>query len=240
MASTGLQIVQDALALSNAVGTDQTLTADENATCLRLFNRLLDIFSTRNLAVYGQANQTFNTVSGTGTYTIGTGGAWATTRPERINAPAYSTISGVTFPCMPMTQGEYNLIAYKAQTQDWPDRYLYVNDNPLGIITLFPVPSAITPVTFSIDRVLTQLTTLATNVAFPPGYELVFQYKLGVMLMPFFGKKVRDYPDIVAQANEFFADVCRANKTMRVMQYDPAIGGSAGGGSALGRFLGGL
>lgn len=237
--STALTIIEDALGLTNAVSVDQQLTTDEVSDSLRALNDLLEIFSTRNLAVYGSANQTFNTVANQSVYTIGTGGNWNTTRPVRIVEPGYSVVSGSTFALTSMTQEEYNLIAVKTQTQAYPDRYLYVNDFPLGLITLWPVPSAITPVTLSIDRVLTAISSAGAALSFPPGYAMVFKYKLAIMLAPMFGKKVANYPDIVATANQSFADICRANQTLKIMSYDPALEGVTGGGSSLGRFLGG-
>lgn len=221
--TTALQLIEDALGLTNAVGTDQTLTADETSDCLRSLNDLIEDLSTQNLAVYGQANQTFNTVVGQAVYTIGTGGNWNTTRPVRIVDPGYSVINGVTFPCTSMTQQEYNLIAVKGQTQEFPDRYLYVNDDPLGLVTLWPVPSAITPVTLSIDRVLTQAATAATSLTFPLGYARMFVYNLGVALAPVFGKKITEYPDVQKLANDTLANIKRANKKKRLMTYDVAL-----------------
>lgn len=218
---TALTLIEDALGLTNAVGVDQTLTSDETSDCLRKLNDLVEIFSTENLAVYGQANQTFNTVVGQAVYTIGTGGNWNTTRPVRINDPCYSTYQGSTFPLVSITQGEYNLILLKTQTQEFPDFYLYVNEYPLGLVTLWPVPSAVVPVTLSIDRVLSQVATSATSLSFPPGYAMAFTYKLAVMLAPMFGKKITDYPDVQKIANDSFASIKRANKKQRVMTVDP-------------------
>lgn len=236
--TTAGTIIGDALGLMNAVGVDQTLTADELADGLRAFNDLLEIFSTKNLAVYGQAEQTFNTVVGQSVYTVGTGGNWNTARPARIADAGYSVINGSSFPLTSMTQDEYNAISYKAQTQDYPNRYLYVNDSPLGLLTLFPVPSAVTPVTLPLDRVLTAIASAGDAVSFPPGYAMVFKYKLGIMLAPLFGKKISNYPDVVQIANESFADICRLNRRARLLAYDPALG-QPYGGYGLGRFLGG-
>ena len=226
---TALSIIEDALALTNSVGVDQTLTADEVTDCIRQLNDLIDDWSTQNLAVFGQANQTFNTVAGQSVYTIGPSGDWDTTRPVRINAPAYSSINGVTFPCVPMTQGEYNLIAVKAQTQDYPDRYLYVNDVPLGIVTLWPVPSAVTPVTLSIDRVLLNVASGASLLVFPPGYNRAFVYNLGISLASLFGKKASDYPDVWEIARTSFGNIKRANKKKVLMTCDPAYSDTGGG-----------
>lgn len=220
--TTALQIIEDALGLTNAVGVDQTLVADEISDSLRRLNDLIENWSTQSLAVYGQANQTFNTIANQGTYTIGTGGDWNTTRPVRIDS-AYTVYQTVSFPVVEITQEEYNAIPYKALTQEFPTQYLYVNDYPLGLITLFPIPSAITPVTFSIARVLTQVSAAAAAISFPPGYADAFISNLAIKLGPLFGKRMADYPDLVLAARTSLADIKRANNRPRALQADPAL-----------------
>jgi hypothetical protein len=217
--TTAHDIIRGALYLSNAVGVDQTLTASEVSDGLEVFNDLLEIFNTRNLAVYGAANQTFNTVAAQATYTIGTGGDFNTVRPVRINDPAYTVIDGTSYPVYSMTQAEYNAIPVKTQQQPFAYRYLYVNSFPLGQITLWPVPSQIAPITFSIDTQLSAVTSAGASISFPPGYAMVFKYKLAIMLAPLFGRKMTEYPDVARIAAESFADICRANKKLTVMDY---------------------
>lgn len=222
--TTALQLIRDGLGLTNSVGVDQTLTADETADGLRVLNDLMEDWSTQSLAVWGQANQTFNTIANQAVYTIGTSGAdWtATARPVGISDPAYSVINSVTFPCISIGQDEYNRIAVKGQTQQFPDFYLFVNDFPLGRITLWPVPSAVTPITFSIDRVLAQVAAAGTTLSFPPGYAKAFKYALGVELAPIFGKSIRNYPDVLDIARSTFAHIKRVNSKKRTMVVDPA------------------
>jgi hypothetical protein len=224
--TTALQIIEDALGLTNAVGADQTLTNDETSDCLRVFNDVLEEGSTQSMFVYGQANQSFNTVAGTATYTIGTGGTWNTVRPERINEPAYATISGVTFPYFSITQAQYNLISLKTQAGGGTDInqcYLYVNEFPLGLITLWPVPNAIFAITWSINRILTAITTAAASISFPPGYAKAFKYKLGVELAPLFGKKMAEYPDVAAIQKETWGGIKRSNSRPAILNYDIAL-----------------
>lgn len=227
--TTALLLIEDALGLTQAVGVDQTLTSDETSDGLRTFNDLLEIFSINNLAVWGEATQTFNTIANQAVYTIGTGGNWVTTRPVRIYDPAYTVMNGVTFPCTSMTQAEYNEIGLKGQTQQFASRYLWINDFPLGLITLWPTPTDVLPITFTIDGQMTAVSSASATLTFPPGYAMVFKYKLAVMLAPLFGKKIKDYPDVVAIANSSFADICRANKKPMVMNYDMALTRSASG-----------
>lgn len=221
--ASALDLFNDALALINAVGQDQSLTDSEAQTCLRFANRQLDSWSTQSLAVYGIADQTFNLAANVATYTIGPLGTWATTRPIRIADPAYTTYQSVTFPCTSMTQGEYNEISLKTQPNVYPYRYLFVNDNPLGIITLWPVPNQVLPITFSIERVLTQLASLTTTFIFPPGYEDAFVYGLAVRLASQFGVDIKQYPDVTTIAKESLANIKKANHSQRkrVMRSGP-------------------
>lgn len=226
--TTALTLIHDALGLTNSVGVDQTLTADEVSDSLRAFNDVLEEWSLMDLAVYGQANQTFNTVAGQATYTIGSGGNWNTVRPVRINEPAYSTINGVTFPYVNVNQQQYNLIGYKAQPGGGTDvgqSYLYVNEFPLGLVTLWPVPNAVFPITFSIDRVLSSVSNAATTLTFPPGYAKAFKYCLAVELAPLFGTKISEWPDVIALQKQTLGSIKRANKKPEVMQYDVALRG---------------
>lgn len=230
--TTALDLFRDSLDLVAAVGQDQQLTAEESALCLRAFNRQLDNWSTQSLTVYGQANQTFNTVNGQATYTIGSGGDWSTTRPVRISDTAYSTLNSITFPCTGITQDQYNMILNKTQPQNYPEVFLFVNENPLGRITLWPVPNQVTPVTFSIERVLTQLASIQTVLAFPPGYEEAFAYNLAMRLASRFGVKVP--PEVARLAMTTLADIKRANLSQRrrVMtsgaEYSDAPNGGSG------------
>lgn len=219
--TTALQIIEDALGLTNAVGVDQTLTADETADCLRKLNDLIELWSTQNLAVYGQANQTFNTVAAQATYSIGSGGNWNTVRPVRINEPAYTVIQSISFPCEMISQEDYNRIGYKAQAGDYALYYLYVNEYPLGLVTLWPVPSAIVPMTFSIDRIITQVATAATSLSFPPGYVDAFVNALAIRLAPLFGKVASE--DLKAAHRESFGAIKRANAQPRLLRFDSSL-----------------
>src|SRR4051812_35692083 len=90
--TTAQDVIEGALMLSRAVGVDETLTARELDDGLRIFNDLLENWSTQKLAVYGQQNQTFNTIANQASYSIGPAGTWNTVRPVRIDQPAYSEL----------------------------------------------------------------------------------------------------------------------------------------------------
>jgi len=221
--TTVLAIGRSALGLTNAIGTDQTLTADEAATVLEVFNDTLESWSIDDLAVYNSANTTYNTIANQGTYTIGSGGDFNGERPIFIGEPAYITYQTVSYQITEITQEQYNAIAIKTQPNILPQWFLYVNDFPLGRITLWPVPSQVLPVTFSIGAALTAATSVGQTVTYPKGYAEGFVYDLAVKLVDKPGKHMRDYPDILKLRDEIKGSIKRANNTPAILRFDPQL-----------------
>ena len=219
--STSGQLITASLRLSGAVAVDETPSADEFNDGILALNDLLETLSTENLAVYGSATETFATVAAQALYTIGPAGNWNTTRPVRISGSPYCTFNGVDFPIDQIGQGEYDAIGLKTQQQPIVEKLLYVNDNPLGKITLWPVPSGIVNITLNTDRVLVNVTDTATVMTYPPGYLLMFRYMLATMLCGGYGIPVP--PDVAAIATSARANVKRANKLKRRATFDGAL-----------------
>lgn len=219
--TTALDLIRRGLNLTNAVGVDQTLTALETSDCLAKFNGMADSWNADSLAVYNTNYQTFNTVAGQASYTIGPTGNWVTTRPASIMSPAFCTYQGLDFPMWSMTQEQYNTISLKTQQQQIIERFLYINDITDGIVVLWPVPAAVTPVSFNFQTLLTGPATAATTIAFPPGYEEAFEYNLAVRLAPLFGKVAS--ADVQQMAKDSFALVKKSNRTSPTMFYDSAL-----------------
>ena len=226
--TTALDVIQGALSLTNAVGVDQTLTSRETSDCLAVFNDLIEQWSIDGMMVYSLSNQSFSTVAGTATYTIGLGATWNVERPTSITMNAICTYQGVNFVVPSITQEEYNGIALPTQQQPIVSRYLYVNEFPYGIVTLWPVPSQVVTMTFSLDRNLSGAATAATVMSFPPGYNKAFKYNLAIDLAPIFGKTASDV--VRQQATQSMADVKRSNRTSAVARYYSAIAPRWNGG----------
>lgn len=217
-------LVRRAMRLLGVIATGETPTADEMNDGLGSINDLLQNLSLQNLAVFGSSVETFATIAGQAIYTIGPGGVWNTNRPVRIAGDGICTFNGVDFPVSPMGQGEYDAIGLKTQQQPIVEKYLYVNDYPLGIITLWPVPSGIVNIGLNTDRILTQVDSISTPMIFPPGYLLMFRYALAILLAPDYGVQIT--PEISGPASKALADIKRANKVPRRSTFDGALVGS--------------
>jgi hypothetical protein len=221
--TTAFALIESAMRVVGIIssGAGETPTADEANDALDSLNDLLESMSLENLFVWGTADQTFTTVAGQASRTIGpTGQFVATARPVRISG-AYCTVNGVDFPIQIIGQQEYNDIPLKTQQQQIIERLLYVNDFPNGIVTLWPTPSAAIPLVLSIDRVMTSIPTLATVLTYPPGYLNFMKHALGIMLSPDYG--VTPSQAVLDIARGTRASLKRANKEKNVARFDCAL-----------------
>jgi hypothetical protein len=83
--TTASDIVSRSLRLIGVLGQGRrTLTANELADGIDALNSMLESFSLERLMVYQILEENFSLVIGTGSYTIGTGGTFNTTRPVKI------------------------------------------------------------------------------------------------------------------------------------------------------------
>lgn len=218
---TALDLIKGSMRLVGIIATGETPTSDEANDGLNTLNDLLETWSTQSLAVYGEANEIFATIAGQATYTIGPAGNFNTVRPVRISG-GYCTFGGVDFPVdTGMAQGEYDAIALKTMQQSIVERLMYINDNPLGRITLWPVPSGIIPLVLGTSRILTSIAALTTVIAFPPGYYITMKHVLGIMLAPDYG--ATPSAEVIEVARAGMASLKRANKTRKLASFDSAL-----------------
>lgn len=224
--TTAIKIIRGALGVTNSVGVDQVLTADETALGVEVFNDILEQWSTDSLSLWGQADQTFMTVPGQKTYAIGPTGDWVGDRPVNISEDAYTVLpvgdaTPTSFVCSSLSRQQYNDIAVKDQQNNFAMRYWYTADFPNGTLILWPVPSVAAPFTFSSSRILTPITNAGAIISFPPGYAKAFKWVLAVELAPYFGKQASD--DVKSIARDAYASIKRANKEAAILQFDSTL-----------------
>ena len=213
-------LIKSSMRLIGAIASGETPTADEANDGLLVLNDMLENWSTENLSVWGSSNQTFNLVAGQAVYTIGPTGNWVTDRPQDID-DAYMRFNGVDFPVVVISQEQYNEINLKSMQQPIVERLLYVNEFPLGIVTVWPVPTQALPITLTMRRILDFPVALTDTLTGPPGYLKALRYCLAVEFAPEFG--VEPSPTVVQVAADAKGDYKRANIPLVVAQYDAAL-----------------
>lgn len=215
-------LVKSSLRLIGALASGENPTPEELDDALLVLNDLYENWSTEKLSVWGAANQTFALVPGQATYTIGTGGNFNTTRPVSID-DSYTTFSGIDTPVRSIGQEEYNMVPLKTMQQPVVEQLLYVNDFPLGRITMWPVPSTAATITLSIGRVLGSSILATDTLTGPPGFLKAIRFCLAVEMAPEFG--VEASPTVVQVAVDAKGDYKKTNMTEVVARFDDAITG---------------
>jgi hypothetical protein len=227
---TALDLITASMRLVGILASNETPKAQEANDALDVLNDMLESWSTEALSVWGSAVETFVTVGGQAAYTIGPGGNWNTARPVRIGDDAYCTLNGVDYEVTKWGQAEYDAVTLKSQQQPIVERFLYVNDNPLGIVTLYPTPSQALPITFDTDRVLAQIPTLATVLIYPPGYYIAMRYTLAILLAGEYGSPIA--PEVTSIGISAKANIKRANKKRAFAKFDNALTSGGDGTSS--------
>lgn len=220
MTLTATELIASSMRLFGALASNETPKAADTRDGLLALNSMLDNFGSEPLSVYGSSNQTFNTVAGKATYTIGPAGDWNTQRPQNID-DAYTTVDGVDFPVYVIDQIAYNDISLKTMQQPIVNRMLYVNEFPLGVVTLWPVPRLAVPITLTMRRLLTNPVQANDALVGPPGFLKMLRYNLAVEFAPEFG--MEPSATVIQVALDAKADYKRSNLDERVASYDAAI-----------------
>lgn len=156
----------------------------------------------------------FTVTSGISDYSIGSGGTWDTVRPVWIDAAGmiYTASSpNVEIPMRIFTLKEWARVGTKAITSTLPQALLYdprFNSISLGLITLYPVPSAASQVALYLPIAVTEFSALSDTIAIPPGYRAMYVWNLAKFLC----SGIRDVPpDVEDMARTSLASVKAAN-----------------------------
>lgn len=229
--TTALQIITVAMRLKGIIASGETPSADEANDGLAALNDVLETWSTESYAVTGSLPETFVTVAGQATYTIGPGGDWDTERPIGIMG-GYTAYQGVDFTFSEWNLRQYDEVGLKTQQQQVPERFIFVNDSPLARVILYPTPMLALPVTLETQQIIVAVPDLATTLTMPPGYVRALQYAVAEELGPQYGSPI----DLSNRAVATLAKIKRANRRSPIASFDATL--LQGGGSAGGSFYG--
>lgn len=154
----------------------------ERTNALSALNAMLNSWSAQRLLVFSVTRESFPLVVNTGSYTIGTGGAFSTARPNRI-VDAYIRDSSSDFRLTIRNLKNFNDILVKTDNGR-PTKLYYLNEYPLGKILFDQEPDKIYTVFLDSWKPLSTITTINTEVSLPPEYEEALIYNLAVRLAP--------------------------------------------------------
>lgn len=155
-------------------GVGQNASAEDNNEMMLHLNMLLGQWSAMRTMVYHLVN-TSVVATGASSYTVGTGGNFNTTRPDKIDAAFFTNTSVTPNIDTPLgqigTREEWNSIANKSITTANMGGGWFFYDSGYLLGTLYPYPIPTTgSLTISTKDVLVQFADLVTDIALPPAY----------------------------------------------------------------------
>jgi hypothetical protein len=150
---------------------------------------MIDSWNTERLSVFNTQDQVFSWTPGLKTQTLGPTGDFVGNRPVLLDDSTYfkDPSSGISFGIKLINQQQYDGIAVKTVTSTYP-QVMWVNmEYPNITMTVYPVPTKVLEWHFVSIEELNKPATLATDLAFPPGYLRAFKYNLACEIANEFG-----------------------------------------------------
>lgn len=198
-----------------------TLSTDEQTAYLAKLNMMMESWSIQRLLIYQILQENFALTTSTGTYTIGSGGAFNTTRPIKItNAFVRSGTTDYDLTIIPVDS--YNRIPQKTVDGSYPTELYYDTAFAAGLATIYLYPEPSAGLTLYIDswKQLQTFATISTTVVLPPGYELAIVSNLAIFLSAGF-RSVQ--AEVIKIARDSLAAIQGLNAPVLIARLDAGI-----------------
>lgn len=209
--ATASDIINGALRLIGQLAEGEVPSADTMQDSIMAMNQMIQSWNTERLAVFSTQDQVFTWPAYEKSRTIGPTGNFVGNRPIEIDDATYfkDPSSGLSFGVKLINQQQYDGIAFKTVTSTYPQVMWINNTFPDMEITVYPVPiKALEWHIISVEQ-LNEVTSVATDMAFPQGYLRAFRYNLAMELAPEFG--VEPSPQVQRIAMTSKRDLKRIN-----------------------------
>ena len=220
--ATAADMLNSALRKIGEFQAGETVSSDISTVGLALLNTMLDAWQIERLMVYSIAQISNTWPAATTSRTIGSGGNFTNTRPKRIDSAFVQDSSGFKYPIEILRSREpYDAFTDPTSASTLPEYLFYDPDYPLGVIYLYPVPSAAVTLLLNVWETLQSFALLTTALDLPPGYQRAIEFNLAVEWAHEFGRKLP--PEVIQIARESKAAVRSLNLPEPIMTLDAGI-----------------
>jgi len=204
MTTTAGDQINGALRLLGVLAEGETPSAATSQDALNALNQMIDSWNTERLAVFSTQDQVFSWLPGLISRTLGPTGDFVGNRPILLDDATYfkDPASGISYGIKIINQQQYDGIAVKTVTSTYP-QVIWINMSYPNIeMYVYPVPTKTLEWHFVSVEELTQPATIATTLAFPPGYLRAFRYNLACEMAPEFGVEPTPTVSRIAMASK--------------------------------------
>lgn len=226
---TALDIIKRSLRYIGALGVGETLEAELANNALDSLNAMLDSWSIDALLIYQTDYETFPLSAGVQSYTIGVGGTFNTTRPDRIES-GYVSVNNIDYQLEVVDIDKWNSIAIKTTKSTWPSYLRFDPTLPLAKIHLYPVPIT-GSITINRFAILQSFNSLTDVIALPRGYERAIASNLAIELAPEYDKSISKELAMIARESKSY--IQKINLESPILSVDSAFADKGGFGNPL-------
>lgn len=226
---TGQNLINRTFETLGIIDPQASPSVSDSTTALNELNQMWSAWGVDEGLIYAQRSFTGAIVSGTGSYTIGTGATFNTQLPQKIYKAFFTTDSNGNRNEVEIVNADryymHNDLTASAKTPEimFPDWTL--NASGYGTIYLWPVPTGFAgSANLNLDMAVAFIDwALATAYFLPDGYIDAISYALAFRLIPKFGDAVTEYhakfvADIGSKAEARIREMNRYNR-----QVDPQL-----------------
>lgn len=194
-------VINAALRKLGVLFTGTTASANQITDAAVSLNAIIKAFHADGMPLWAILNYTFTTVSGTSSYTIGTGKTLNTPAPLKVIQALYTMSGGENIPMNVYNRYDFQNLP-SANDHGTPIDFYY---QPLadgsGIIQLWPNPNdSTTTVTIDYQRPFSDMANATDNFDFPAYWMQALIYMLAWSMAPEYGTPVMDRGEIQKEA----------------------------------------
>ena len=187
--TTAAELIEGSLRLLGVLAEGEQPSVAVMQDSIMAMNQMIQSWDTERLSVFSTQDQVFTWPAYTMSRTLGPTGDFVGNRPIEVDDATYfkDPSSGLSFGVKLINQQQYDGIAFKTVTSTYP-QVLWVNNTFPDIeMTIYPVPiKALEWHIISVET-LNEVSSVSTDMYFPPGYLRAFRYNLACELAPEFG-----------------------------------------------------
>jgi hypothetical protein len=204
------------------------ISAADGARGLSEINQMLDEWSNETLMCIANVEQSFQLMIGKNSYSIGLYNNADINLPRPLlifSGPGAARLTDTNnnrYEVDVVEQDVFNQIGLLTETSDIINTLFYDPQYPLGIINIFPTPSATYTVTFDSRLKLTKMPSLDVAFILPEGFASAIKNNLLIRLWSYY-KQGDPTPQNKEDASRSLASIKRTNIKYSASPYDSAI-----------------
>lgn len=217
MQTTARAIITRALRLLKVIAANEPGDAADLDVGLNSLNDMLDSWSINRNNLLATVIETFPLVNGQASYTIGTGGNFNTTVPNKVEESSFVRYQSVDYPLRSITEDTYSQIPYKS-SGGIPEVFWFDPSATLATLYFYPVPQSSQTIELHSLKPMAAFTGLDVSYTLPAGYKEALTFSLAEAIASEFESEAPKY--VILKAMTLRRSLQRQNTVIPDMSVD--------------------